>query len=582
MRNNKGVTMIALVLTISVLLVILAVTLSSVVGEQSILARTEEVIELAELKDLQDMWESKIVDINPDKLNFDKLEDVFPEEQIPDQYRGKLAVKNGKIIYREDIEITEKEKDRLQSVGITKKFIDEVDIRVNGFVTANPFIGEAGIDAVIVLDASSSMTYNKSGKTRAEFMIPALNAMLTEILASEKNRVSVIQFSAGYKEILPLDYYRIDGDTTPEGVTKNYFDLDHNSNKIQKNSKVKVMVNKKLVNSSGADYSNKCYETSSGTFTQRGMANAIKILNSRTMDDIKTRKTSILLLGDGAAGYANSNYSYTNLEKIATGEKTYSNHNDYAIWTIKFFNEIKRNNTDLKIYTVNFVDDKLSQAIMNPSTENLEAIKNSNETVYEQCIDEDINYADKAYSGDFTSEEISGIFKEIALEMVKPENIVIDTVNTNETLVITNNLTVDREIDSVKYRIYYKINPKENVKVQATASVFVDDPTATGSVVKRIPDPIRSETVEAEYSLEEIEKGHVPNLKYDEGMIYWDINDALADGAYGSGTDNLRHKAISRVEETYGDTVNETANESINLSDVLITVPIYEESRKEI
>ena len=73
-RNEKGITLISLVITVIIILILAGVSLSGAIGNNSIITRAQEAIYKSDVKDLKDLWESKIADIDASNLNFDALE----------------------------------------------------------------------------------------------------------------------------------------------------------------------------------------------------------------------------------------------------------------------------------------------------------------------------------------------------------------------------------------------------------------------------------------------------------------------------------------------------------------------------
>lgn len=68
MKNNKGITLITLIVTIIVLLILSAVTINSIVGENGIISRARESQIVTAIADTMFDLESNIVDINIDRI----------------------------------------------------------------------------------------------------------------------------------------------------------------------------------------------------------------------------------------------------------------------------------------------------------------------------------------------------------------------------------------------------------------------------------------------------------------------------------------------------------------------------------
>lgn len=66
-RQNKGITLIALVITIIVLLILAGITLSLIIGENGLIRRAKEGTEKYEIAELKEKLELKILDIDIEK-----------------------------------------------------------------------------------------------------------------------------------------------------------------------------------------------------------------------------------------------------------------------------------------------------------------------------------------------------------------------------------------------------------------------------------------------------------------------------------------------------------------------------------
>ncbi len=68
LKNQKGITLVALVVTIIVLLILAGVSLRLVAGEQGILKRTENAVNKNSLAALKEQVDLELVDINAEYL----------------------------------------------------------------------------------------------------------------------------------------------------------------------------------------------------------------------------------------------------------------------------------------------------------------------------------------------------------------------------------------------------------------------------------------------------------------------------------------------------------------------------------
>ena len=109
-RNNKGITLVSLVITIIVMLILAGVSLSMVVGENSVLKQASratitkvltEIKEGYEVNSMGDFITSKVnrTENKAKKANAmgDEIKKLIPT--IPDDYIEKVAVFNGNLVF---------------------------------------------------------------------------------------------------------------------------------------------------------------------------------------------------------------------------------------------------------------------------------------------------------------------------------------------------------------------------------------------------------------------------------------------------------------------------------------------------
>ena len=613
MRNNKGVTMIALVLTISVLLVILSVTLSSVIGEQSVLERTKEVIELSELKDLNDFWRTKIVDVDVEKLNFDRLEDVLPEDKIPEKYRGKLAVKNGQIIYREDAGVSNEEKAQLLSVGITKEFINDIDIKISAAIGLS--YDTKPIDLVLVIDGSSHMDESLGDTKKYKALVSAMNNIIQETMKHPLSRVAVVEYSDVSTVLLPLNHY-----TLNDGSNE-YFKV---AGLIPGDGEAYAMVNPNLVITGQAvaptGINNYIRKADKYQGLQLGVARGELVFKNRTetTEELAERVDVMVILGNSVPNKAHTNATYENIDNIANnngltdysgwGGGDFAKNNQAPYYTYRFIQDVKEHHSDLDLYTISFAttdhatinkddDDYVTtNFVLNPTNDNYNNVfdakysfwlfvttRNNAQSLYESLgkksktdIGTLTSYAESAYTDITTppstnSEDLAEAFKEI-FEKTKVDlgpipDTEFEVITTNDKVIIGERLINDDK--TTNERVVYKaddLHKDRKIKIKITPALYN---ATTGTLLEE------GTITEKTYTYDELNKGltaeDAPTIIADGYNITWDVQ-ADFDETNSAGN-NLRRQVLDNSGLDAGD------GEVLRISSVEIVIPVYEESR---
>lgn len=589
-KKERGITLINLVITIVIILILAAVSLDGVMGDRSVIGKAEEAIYKSDVKDIKDLWESKVADIDASNLNFDTLEEVLGEEQVPVDLRGIFAIENGKLVYK-DGTIEEEEEIWMNEVGIYKMFVNVIKIDVMASVKS---IVQAEttktkpVDVVIVIDASTSMKDPASdGNARYKNLVPAVNDVMDVILkGNAENRVAVVQFCKNSSTLVPLGHYDI-----PEG--QNYFSLTGNTTSVGKfNSSI-----------SGA----KQYSLDSGTGIMLGIARAESIFNSRSAEEKKDRSDYIILLSDGAPNYIRFDATYSMVSDLATAAGTGSfnmsstkiyakaeNTLNSAYHTIRWMNIVKENHEGLKYYTINFSDSLLSTAVMNPTPENITTLlsKSSNYTIasdyrntshynkendYKELIKKVEPYAEASYAGEFDANSLKDIFTQIGESILKDqiEETKLDTVEKSKTLIIDETMTYEDE--ETNQLITYQLDTTGNVEVRVTASVFepTEEYDLKGNIIRK-PVEGKSKQIKKTYTVTEIMNGIDPSLVVSGGSIVWNVSTDFDTRVDIATSTNIRSVAIRAADAVYD--YNPENNEVIDISHVEIVIPVSQVS----
>lgn len=583
--NEKGVTMVSLVITVIIMIILTAVSLNGAFGEgsnNSLVERAKNARYKAEVEDLKDFWEAKLVDVDTTYLNYDSLEDVMDEEQIPESLRGVFAVKQGRLVYKDDF-VDESKKEILKEFEIYSTFVDPIEISIKAKI--KKITAAKSADVIAVIDASGSMN-NSSTPTRFENVCVALNSLMTTVLeADPNNRIGMVQFASEYQTLLSLNHYT---KNSSEEYIKSYVDsfwgyVTGGGGKFASSLNPSKIAN---------------YEISGGTYIQVGVARAEKMFQSRTEEEKKNKKDFIVLLSDGEPGSASTNITF---DSIKNGSVDFSSNsknigtnvsNDMGkiYETVRLIDEIKKNHDgELKIYTINYggASSKKSQATMNPTKANVNAISTSGtSTTYKNKLLDLIDpektsdtskhnvYPDQAYSGEFSTEELNQIFSEIGQDIIKKDETVfdMDTAERVGDVIIENKMQFYDENGNL---VDYTLDEAEgDVIINVNASVFV--PTgkkdASGNII-RAADTTRTRTYSKSYTIEEIKSGADPNIKYENGNIVWNIESDFDKNA----TNNIKAEAINLLsaDTTYDSSIGE----EMGIKNVEIILPLvtYEE-----
>lgn len=588
--NEKGITLISLIITIIIILLLTAVSLSGAFGGGNIIERAQEAIYKSDVKDLKDLWESKIADIDASNINFDSLEDAIGESQVPREFRGVFAIENGKLVYLDGVVDAEKEQ-WMNDVGIFKMFMNMIQIDIMASVKSisqSEIIKTKPVDVVLVLDASTSMEENASdGKSRYKNLVPAVNDVMDVILSgNEENRVAVVQFAKDSTTLVPLGHYSV-----PEGQSYMSLTNGRTDEVAQFNSSI-----------SGA----KKYTLKAGTGIMLGIARAEAIFQARTEAEKKDRLDYIILLSDGAPNYIRFDATYNMVSSLSTASGTgnfnMSSTNIYAnkenslnsaYHTIKWMETIKNNHSGLKFYTINFSDSVLSKAVMNPTTENITTLLSrsnnyviatdasgttyrNKENQYKELIKTVSPYAEASFSGEFDASALAEIFQQIGESILKDQiqETKIDTVEKATTLVIDESMRYKDEENNQE--IIFKLDLGGEVKVRVTAGVFVPtgEKTEDDKIIREV-DPTRTVKYEKTYSVVDIQNGIDPNLMISGGSVIWNVASDFSTKEELQST-AVRAKAINEAKSKF--TYNEAADEAIDISKVEIVIPVYQDS----
>ncbi len=279
------------------------------------------------------------------------------------------------------------------------------------------------IDVVLILDTSGSMEFTINGEKRGQTVITATNTLINKIMGYHPaNRVGIVTFNSDSGDFLPLSRYYVgtedeaslyaDNNNYPE-ESPEYLTYQEGTSS---NSTAYINTNSNLRNISSPSSSiNITKEVELGTYTQAGIARAaaMYLRNAETSYTTKEgeeviRTPLVILLSDGEPTHCTSNYSdvlagphygngvasATSNNKGVLGYYTILSANYYKaqitrhyLKQAKFYTigmgiyetGIEDASTDYNNGTTNSVTgDHYKRAVLNPSSENVEALVNDN------------------------------------------------------------------------------------------------------------------------------------------------------------------------------------------------------------
>ncbi len=117
-KNDKGITLLALVITIIVLLILVGVTISTITGDDGTIVNASKAKFRTEIKDIEEKIElEEINHNNGEDFQFGTLKDLIGRE---DAYNEILYMEDGKLVYIED-KVSDKQAKWLEEMGISAK-----------------------------------------------------------------------------------------------------------------------------------------------------------------------------------------------------------------------------------------------------------------------------------------------------------------------------------------------------------------------------------------------------------------------------------------------------------------------------
>ena len=118
LENQKGITILALIVTVIILIILAGITISTISGDNGIITNTSKAKFTTEVKDIQEQIELKEIKSNNGKeYQFGSLEEIIG---ISNEYNNKLCIEDGKLVYIPE-KVSENEAKWLEEMDIKAK-----------------------------------------------------------------------------------------------------------------------------------------------------------------------------------------------------------------------------------------------------------------------------------------------------------------------------------------------------------------------------------------------------------------------------------------------------------------------------
>ena len=544
--NNKGITLVSLVVVIVVMLILAGVSINGILNTGTV-DITKEVAFKTEAKDIKDAWKTKIIGIDATFLDYANVKDILSDLNASEEMLNKLEIQNGDLVYKDEM-CTNEEKQWFESIGIfggvsivanVKTYINIVGSEIEREQK------EQAMDVIFVLDVSGSMEYTDNGEKRSEKMTNVLNTVVKQIMeANPDNRVGVVNFSESASEFIPLDHY------TSTSSNGDYF--DYRSKAIYTYTTSGRTKKSMIKNSSGTALT-KSISITGGTYTQSGLYKAYSIINSRTD---KSNLPAIILVTDGLPTYYSS--FNVNTGKLGStqgnGNSTTEHHGKYNIFMSSW---IKKQIPDIRIYNIgitdfNYADEAFMKVVLNPCDETIKEAQNCTKsgdeitrtelsnllTELKNKINNDPStnyyYANGFAIGALTGTQLKEWFKSVIDDIqnnLQKGDLTIGNDNniTGVYQVDSDNLTYTtkkgangRTEDGTETEGVYsfRLAEDEAITVTVTAAAFSK---SSGSEESTMVAGSEYTTPSKSFSIQDIKDGVEPNLYYLDGNIKWNV-----------------------------------------------------------
>ena len=140
-RKNKGITLIALVITIIILIILAGITINAVFGESGLISKAKEAAFKTEVSNIRDIIEIKRIQIEKtgeialNEIDLENISDISIAQKNKYITGGKkLVVSGNKLCYynEEDSEFSQTQKDWLEQIGIGPAGDEDINLPLEG------------------------------------------------------------------------------------------------------------------------------------------------------------------------------------------------------------------------------------------------------------------------------------------------------------------------------------------------------------------------------------------------------------------------------------------------------------------
>ena len=194
-KNDKGITLLVLVITIVVLLILAGITINAVTGDNGAIVNTSKAKFRTEIRDIEEKIElEEINHNNGEDFQFGTLKDLIGRE---DAYNEILYIEGGNLVYLEN-KVSEKQAEWLEEMGINAKQ------NIIPIYTGEQFKK---------IGTGEEIQIEEAGGEKYQFNIDSHYVLQNDIdlNCSEENQWMPICISGAFKGILDGKNYRIKG-----------------------------------------------------------------------------------------------------------------------------------------------------------------------------------------------------------------------------------------------------------------------------------------------------------------------------------------------------------------------------------
>ncbi len=227
-KNTGGITLIALIITIIVLLILAGVSIAILTGQNGILTQTQNAKQITEISQIKEEWDVEKLGL---KMQEQKLEEINVSgediknyiKSMPDNLIGKISIIKGELAY--DINKFTKEEqltlksdygfkatgDNTAPYGSAEKKLKDGKVEITVFSADD----ESDVDKIILPDGTSKKIQYETENIllrgiylKAEEMTKEkLGKYFKNVTGDEKNKLTSVKETAKYDVILDLNAY---------------------------------------------------------------------------------------------------------------------------------------------------------------------------------------------------------------------------------------------------------------------------------------------------------------------------------------------------------------------------------------